>query len=75
MDHDYEVRLGFYIRQLSKMCWFTQDELAVQLQLKGCAITRSVLAKIKFCQRHLYPDEIRHLHEILDSEHDEFFAN
>lgn len=37
---------------------FTQDYIATKLQLNGCDITRSALAKIEVGQRHLYPDEI-----------------
>ncbi len=75
MDRDYEVRLGHYIRRLRKMRRLTQDDLAAQLQLRGCDITRSALAKIEVGQRHFYPDEIRFLHDILEFEYDDFFAN
>ncbi len=44
----------------------TQDQLAAKLQVLGCDITRSALAKIEVGQRHLYPDEIKALKEIFD---------
>ncbi len=51
----------------------TQDALAAQLQLRGCDITRSAVAKIEVGQRHLYPDEIVLIKEILGTSYDEIF--
>ncbi len=51
----------------------TQEMLAAKLQLCGCDITRSALAKIEVGQRHLYPDEIILLHQILNVTYDEIF--
>ena len=34
------------------------EMLSAKLQIEGCDITRSALAKIEVGQRHLYPDEI-----------------
>lgn len=42
----------------------TQENLSAKLQVRGCDITRSALAKIEVGQRHLYVDEIIHLKEI-----------
>ena len=44
------------------------------MQLKGCDITRSAVAKIEVGQRHLYPDEIILLKEILGASYDEIFC-
>lgn len=52
----------------------TQETLAEQLQLRGCDITRSAVAKIEVGQRHLYPDEIILIKEILKVSYDEIFA-
>jgi hypothetical protein len=49
----------------------TQDMLASKLQLRGCDITRSAVAKIEVGQRHLYPDEIILIKEILDVDFEE----
>ena len=35
------------------------------MQVRSCDVTRSALAKIEVGQRHLYPDELRALREIL----------
>ena len=51
----------------------TQEILATQLQLRGCDITRSAVAKIEVGQRHLYPDEIMLIKEILGVPYDEIF--
>ncbi len=52
----------------------TQDMLAIKLQINGCDITRSAVAKIEVGQRHLYPDEIVLLKNILNVSYDELFA-
>ena len=51
----------------------TQDILSAKLQLKGCDITRSAIAKIEVGQRHLYPDEIILIKEILNTDFDTIF--
>ena len=51
----------------------TQDVLAAKLQLRGCDITRSAVAKIEVGQRHLYPDEIILIKEILNTDFETIF--
>ena len=51
----------------------TQEMLATKLQLAGCDITRSAVAKIEVGQRHLYPDEIILIREILQTTYDAIF--
>ena len=45
----------------------TQELLASKLQLLGCDITRSAIAKIEVGQRYLYPDEIILIKEVLNT--------
>ena len=45
--------------------------LSAKLQIEGCDITRSALAKIEVGQRHLYPDEIILIRKILKVSFDE----
>ena len=63
---EYEQRVGENIRLLRKRCNLTQDQLAAKLQVSGCDITRSALAKIVVGQKHLYPDELKAIKEILN---------
>ncbi|MBQ8546611.1 MAG: helix-turn-helix transcriptional regulator [Clostridia bacterium] len=51
----------------------SQELLASKLQLLGCDITRSAIAKIEVGQRHLYPDEIILIKEVLDTSFDSIF--
>ena len=74
MNKDIEKKIGNNIRILRERNNFTQDYVATKLQLSGCDITRSALAKIEVGQRHLYPDEIILLKEILKVSFDEIFA-
>ena len=73
MDHNYEIRIGKKIRDIRIKNGLTQDYLSVKMQIKGCDITRSAIAKIEVGQRHLYPDEIKLIKEILCTTYDEIF--
>lgn len=74
MNADYEKALGQKIREIRLGRKLSQEQLAAQLQVRGCDITRSALAKIEVGQRHLYPDEIKALKEILSVSYDELFV-
>ena len=73
MNHSIEKTIGNNIRDLREKSKITQEQLATKLQLKGCDITRSAVAKIEVGQRHLYPDEIILIKEILNVSYDEIF--
>lgn len=73
MDALYEKKIGNKIRSIREKQKMTQEELSAKLQVRGCDITRSALAKIEVGQRHIYPDEIRHIKEILNVKFDELF--
>lgn len=74
MNAKIEKRIGNNIRRLREKANLTQDYVATKLQLNGCDITRSAVAKIEVGQRHLYPDEIILLKQILNVEYDDIFA-
>ena len=65
MNPEIEKRIGQNIRILRERRGMTQELLAARLQLCGCDITRSAVAKIEVGQRHLYPDEIILIKQIL----------
>ncbi len=71
MHHDIETRVGKNIRKIREARGMTQDALAAKLQLMGCDLTRSAVAKIEVGQRHLYPDEIILLRRILNTTYEE----
>ena len=58
MNKEVEKAVGTNIRRLREKADITQEQLSARLQVNGCDITRSALAKIEVGQRHLYPDEI-----------------
>lgn len=74
MNPTVEKKIGQNIRLLREKAGITQDVLAAKLQLRGCDITRSAVAKIEVGQRHLYPDEIILIKEILGVEYDDIFS-
>jgi transcriptional regulator with XRE-family HTH domain len=73
MDKSVEKKIGRNIRILRERAGLTQEQLAARLQTHGCDVTRSALAKIEVGQRHIYPDEIILLKEILSVSFEEIF--
>ncbi len=73
MNQNIEKKIGNNIRSLRENIGMTQEILAAQLQLRGCDITRSAVAKIEVGQRHLYPDEIILIKNILRVSYDDIF--
>lgn len=71
MNKEIDKRIGNNVRRLRKKKKMTQDQLAAKLQVNGCDITRSSVAKIEVGQRHLYPDEIILIKEILKVEYED----
>ncbi len=73
MNAFIEKEIGYNVRKLRERAGMTQDRLAALLQLSGCDVTRSAVAKIEVGQRHLYPDEILLIKRILKVGYDEIF--
>ena len=73
MNAEIEKKIGANVRMLREKKGMTQEELSVKLQVLGCDITRSAVAKIEVGQRHLYPDEIVLIKNILEVEYNEIF--
>lgn len=73
MNRDTEKQIGNNIRKIRESIPMTQELLACKMQLGGCDITRSAIAKIEVGQRHLYPDEIILIKEILNTDFDSIF--
>lgn len=73
MNKSVEKQVGQNIKRLRLKLKMTQETLAAKLQLEGCDITRSAVAKIEVGERHLYPDEIILIKKILNTEYEEIF--
>lgn len=73
MNVKIEKKIGANIRRLRENAKMTQEQLSIQLQLNGCDITRSAVAKIEVGQRHLYPDEIILIKQILKVKYEQIF--
>lgn len=65
-----EQQIGKNIKELRMQAGYTQEMLSAKLQVEGCDITRSALAKIEVGQRHLYADELIALKKILNTTYD-----
>lgn len=74
MDFAYEKAMGEQIRKLREQRGWTQEMLSAKLQTAGCDITRSALAKIEVGQRHIYPQEIKALQNILQVPYELLFV-
>ena len=64
MNTVIKKKIGENIRRLRMRQDMTQEVLSARMQVEGCDVTRSALAKIEVGQRHLYPDELIVLQEI-----------
>lgn len=73
MNQQYSKRMGSHLARLRQEKGLTQEQLAARLQVQGCDLTRSALAKIEIGQRHLYPDEIKALTEVLAVSYERLF--
>ena len=73
MNAEIEKQIGKNIKKLRENAGFTQEQVAAKLQISGCDITRSAVAKIEVGQRHVYPDEIILLKDILSTTYEEIF--
>ena len=73
MNAAYEKALGQNIRRLRMERGLSQEQVAARLQVHGCDVTRSALAKIEVGQRHIYPDELRLLRDIFNVSFEELF--
>ncbi len=74
MDQQYSERMGRHLAKLRQDKGLTQEQLAARLQVQGCDLTRSALAKIEVGQRHLYPDEIKALSAVLGISYEQIFV-
>lgn len=73
MDRQYCDRMGRHLAQLRQDAGLTQEQLTARLQVQGCDLTRSALAKVEVGQRHLYPDEIKALTIALSIGYEQLF--
>ena len=73
LNAEIEKKVGQNVRSLREKAKMTQEQLAARLQLSGCDITRSAVAKIEVGQRHLYPDEIILIKKILNTDFESIF--
>ena len=73
VNYNIEKRIGNNIRLHREAAKMTQEMLAAKLQLLGCDITRSAIAKIEVGQRHIYPDEIMLIKQILGITYEKIF--
>ncbi len=69
-----EKQIGKNIRKLREAQGITQEQLSAKLQINGCDITRSAIAKMEVGQRHIYADEIVLLKKIFNVPFDEIFG-
>ena len=71
MNAEFEKKVGQNIRIIRESQSMTQEQLSAKLQVNGCDITRSAIAKIEVGQRHIYVDELKLIKEILKVKFDD----
>ena len=75
MITEYEKRLGQNLRDIRIRQGLTQEEVSTRLQIRGCDVPRSALAKIEAGQRHLYPQKLKALREIFRVTYEEILEH
>lgn len=73
MDDAYNKAMGRHLGELRRKKGLTQEQLAAKMQVVGCDMTRSALAKIEVGQRCLYPDELKAIKTVLHLNYEELF--
>ena len=73
MNNAIEKTVGENIRNLRIKANLTQEMLSAKMQIEGCDITRSAIAKIEVGQRHLYPDEIILIRKFINTTYEDIF--
>ena len=73
MNREFDRFVGRNVRALRKENNLSQEELAARLQVLGCDMTRSAVAKVEVGQRHIYSDEIYLLRKIFRCGYERFF--
>ena len=73
MVTETEKKIGKNLKMLREKRGFTQEYVATKLQLGGCDVTRSSVAKIEVGQSHVYPDEIIVLKNIFNCSYEDIF--
>ena len=68
------ARIGKNIRKFRRAMDITQEQLAARLQVKGCDLTRGMIAKIEIGTRHVSVEELNAIKEILGMRYEDFFA-
>lgn len=74
MNYEYSRAIGKNLSTIRQLKGLTQEQLSAKLQVIGCDMTRSALAKIEVGQRHLYPDEIKALKIVLEVRYEDLFV-
>lgn len=74
MDYTYDKLIGSRIREIRESQDLTQEQLSARLQVEGCDITRSALAKMEVGQRHIYAYEIKILVKVLKITYSDLFV-
>ena len=75
MNAEYERLFGRNLRRLRMERGLTQEQITARLQLAGCDLTSSALAKIEAGQRHVYPDELYALRNALEVPYEELLPS
>lgn len=65
MNYSYDKLVGQKIREFRISRHLTQDQFAARLQINGCDLTRSTIAKLESGQRHIYLYELKAITEVL----------
>lgn len=74
MYYTYEKEIGKNLKTIRCSKNYTQEEVAVKLQVHGCDITRSAVAKMEIGKRHIYAPELKALAKVFNVTYDDILG-
>ena len=75
MTYKYDKLVGIRISQFRNAANLTQEQLSAKLQVRGCDLTRSAIAKIEVGQRHIYLFELILIKDILNIDYEDLLKD
>jgi transcriptional regulator with XRE-family HTH domain len=74
MYSTYEKEIGKNLKAIRCSKNYTQEQVAVKLQVHGCDITRSAVAKMETGTRHIYASELKALKKVFNVTYDDILG-
>lgn len=68
-----DINMGENLRVLRKQCGLTQEQVAAQLQVLGCGITRTIYSRYETGELNIRISDLIALRKVFNCKYDNFF--